>query len=299
MHHDIKVTIGLCVKNAEATVKQAIDSILKQDFPREQMELIVVDGNSEDKTLPIIEENLAQANMGFKVFRENGGLGLARYLVVDNANGHYVIWVDGDIILPRDYVRKLIEFMEQNPKVGIAGGKYGNYPGQTLASALENIVYVVDSQRGGKAPFESTYLPKTEGAVYRVEAIKQAGNFNINITGAGEDLDAAWRVQTAGWELRTINSTFYESCRETWKDLWDQYFWYGYGGHYLSHKNKSIIPLYKMTPPIAFLAGLLRLSVAYKLTKRKAFFLLPLHYVFKRVAWCFGFAKGHIDGYGH
>ncbi|MEM5867131.1 MAG: glycosyltransferase [Candidatus Aenigmatarchaeota archaeon] len=41
-------------------------------------------------------------------------------VVVKNASGKYIIWVDCDMILPKDHVQKQVEFMEQNPKVGIA-----------------------------------------------------------------------------------------------------------------------------------------------------------------------------------
>jgi len=38
---------------------------------------------------------------------------------------------------------------------------------------------------------------------------------------------------------------------------------------------------------------------AYKLTRQSVVFLLPLQYAFKKIAWYFGFAKAHFDGYGH
>ena len=59
MPNNVKVTIGFCVKNAEQTVRDAIRSILKQDFPHEMMELIIVDGYSKDKTLSIIQNELS------------------------------------------------------------------------------------------------------------------------------------------------------------------------------------------------------------------------------------------------
>jgi len=294
-----KVTVGLCVKNVEITVKEAIDSVFSQDFPHELMELIVIDGYSQDKTLSIIKENLVKADIRNKVFSENKGLGWARQIVVDNAGGDYIVWVDGDMVLPRDYVRKQVEFMERNPKVGIAGGKYGVCLGQSLVAALENIVYVVDSEYGEKATSNLGHLPGTEGSIYRVRAIRQVGGFDGHIKGATEDTEAAYKVKAAGWLLHINKEVFRETCRETWKDLWNQYFWYGYGGHYLLHKHSGLVDIYKMLPPAGFIAGLLRSFSAYKLMRRKVAFLLPIHYTFKRIAFCFGFVKGHKDGYGH
>lgn len=118
-----KVTVGVCVRNCEGFVKEAIESIMAQDYPHELMRLVIVDGCSEDGTMSIVKECLKNANIKTKFFFENKGLGYARQMVVDNAEGEYIIWVDGDMILSRDFVSGLVRFMEQNAKVGIAKGK--------------------------------------------------------------------------------------------------------------------------------------------------------------------------------
>jgi glycosyltransferase involved in cell wall biosynthesis len=307
MKFDVKVTIGLCVKNAEATIKEAIESVLNQDFPHESMELLVVDGCSRDKTLLILRDKLKSTSIKSKIFNENYGLGRARQMVVDNANGEYIVWVDGDMILTKDYIRKQVGFMEQHPDIGIAAGKFGEFSGRTLCATLENLVYVAASfmqTRNTKSKLfsrqgEQHRFIGTEGSIYRVKAVRQVKGFDTNMKGAGEDIDVAYRIKLAGWELERTDATFYESCRESWKDLWDQYLWYGYGGHYIFHKNKQLVPLYEMTPLVGFLVGIIYSSIAYRLSKRKISFLLPFHYAFKRIAWCIGFIKGHIDNYGH
>jgi glycosyltransferase involved in cell wall biosynthesis len=134
MEDNIIVTIGFCVKNAEATVRQAIESILDQDFPREHMELIVVNGCSRDATLAIIKGKLKGSGLKTRIFRENMGLGYARQLVINNAKGKFIIWVDADMILPKNFVKKQVSFMERNPKVGIAKGKYAIYEKDSLVA---------------------------------------------------------------------------------------------------------------------------------------------------------------------
>ena len=292
-----KVTLGVCVKNSEATIKKAMESIINQDFPHELMELIVVDGYSRDKTISFVKENLSKTDIVNKIFYENKGLGFARQLVVNDAWGDYIIWVDGDIILPRDYVRKQVEFMEQNPNVGIAGGKYGMLPEVDFVATLENIAYVVKGFKNrGRADSKG---PGAGGSIYRTEAIRQVKGFDKQIRGAGEDVDAACRVRAAGWLLYRTQAVFYERCRQTWKAHWNQYFSWGYGGHFIFRKNQNIFPLYQMMPIVAFVTSLLRLPIAYRLTHRKAVLFWPLQCIFKMTAWCFGFAKSHIDGYGH
>jgi glycosyltransferase involved in cell wall biosynthesis len=289
MNHRIKVTIGLCVKNAGQTIKDALRSILKQDFPHELLELIIVDGCSKDKTLSIIQGELSKVNIKSKIFRESKGLGYARQIVVNNTSGDYIVWVDGDMVLPRNFVKKQVEFMEQNPKVGIGKAKYGLWNVDNLSALLEDVEFVVSFSKEGRTFSKAL---GTSGCIYRAEAIRQAGGFDENIVGGGEDTDAECRVKANGWLLYITPGVFYERRRATWKSLWDEYFWLGYGARHLFRKNKKAINVYKMFPPIAVASELLRASHAYKLLYRKVVFLLPFHYVFKRIAWLLGFIKG-------
>ncbi len=296
----ITVTVGLCVKNAQSTIAKAVGSLVNQTFPPENVELIVVDGNSQDKTLGIIKNGLRQVPFKVKILTENSGLGIARQIVVNKASGKYIVWLDADMVLPPDYLENQVLFMEKYSKVGIAGGKYNVNMGYGLVADLENIVYAVDSvfgQKGEASKFG--YLPGAEGAIYRVNAVRQVGGFDTQINGAAEDTEMAYRVKAHGWDLAVTEETFTESTRASWFSLWNQYVWYGRGGHYIYHKDPSMISLLKMTPMAGFLAGILRSPGAFLLTHKRSFFLLPVHYTFKRIAWFFGFCNAHFKGYGH
>lgn len=295
-----RVTVGLCVKNGAETIKKAIDSLCRQTFPAKNTELIVVDGNSKDGTLQIIKNNLTVDFDSLRIFQENSGLGIARQMVVKKASGKYIVWLDADMTLADDYLQNQVAFMERHPQVGIAGGKYSVHIGHGLAADLENIVYAVDSvyQQRAKAS-KYGYLPGAEGAIYRVAAVREVGGFDTRINGAAEDTEMAYRVRANGWQLATTQEKFTESTRTSWRSLWRQYVWYGRGGHYIFHKDPASLNLLKMSPLGGFLAGILRSPGAYMLTHNKSFFLLPVHYTYKRLAWFCGFCGAHLNGYGH
>jgi len=284
-----KVTIGVCVKNSENSITDAINSIIDQDFPHELMEAIFVDDGSTDKTLPIIESYVPKIGMQVKMFHhEWKGLGYSRNIVVNNANSEYIIWVDGDMSLSKDFVRKQVEFMDRNPDVGIGKGKYGINHTTSLVAYLQNIEAIVEflncEQKTVSKPLG------TGGSIYRVEAIRKVGGFNENIKGVGEDMDAEYRIRTTGWLLQTTTADFYENRRNNWKDLWNEYFWHGSGGRIIFNKVSPHSMLYKMFPPTTILTVISRSCNAYKLTHKKVVFLLPLQWIFKRIAWCLGFA---------
>ena len=294
-----EVTIGVCVRNNAITIREAIESIMGQDFPHELLELIVVDGHSEDKTLPVIKESLENSVIKSKIFKENEGLGYARQIVVDNAEGRYIVRVDGDMIISRDYVRKLFEFMERHPKVGIAKGRQALESGGNLLATLEAHSRVAGKLVDYSSKKAFTKVLGTSGSIYRIEAIRQAGGFDENLRGYCEDWDAEIRVRAVGWSLSTTNARFldYERYRLTWRNLWRRYWLRGYYTHYFLHKNRGLIKHYKMFPPAAFIAGLLDASKLFRLTNRKAIFLLPFQYVFKITAWYSGFLRSHRSCY--
>jgi glycosyltransferase involved in cell wall biosynthesis len=290
MERKIKVTIGMCVKNSEQTIKDALRSVLEQDFPHEFMEIIIVDGYSKDKTLSIIWRELSKSDITFRIFRENKGLGYARHIVVDNAVGDFIVWVDGDMILPKNFIRKQVEFMELNPEVGVAKGRYGIFKQSSLVATLEDLEFamVFGQER------EISFGPLgTSGCIYRVKAIKQAGGFDANFKGVGEDMDAEYRVRNAGWKLYISPAFFYERRRNTWQALWKEYFWHGKGGFYVFKKSKVVNP-FRMFPPILLLKKFIQIAQAYKIIHQKRVMLLPMHYVFKRVAWFFGFLREYL-----
>jgi glycosyltransferase involved in cell wall biosynthesis len=285
-----KVTIGICAKNAERTIRLAVESAMWQDFNHDLIEIIFVDDGSTDNTLCIVEELFSRMDFRSKVFSGPWrGIARARNTVVEHADSEYVIWLDSDEILSRAFVKEQVNFMDCHQSVGVAKGKYSflkNKSQETLVSILENTEFMLSTISEKNA--DSMTLG-TGGCIYRLSAIREIGGFDPQIKGAGEDVDAEERIRKCGWHLFVTSALFYEKRRDNWKSLWSEYFWLGIGGQQLLRKGSQILNLYKFLPPVAVAAEFLKIPIAYKITHEKAVLLLPLHYIFKRSAWFFGF----------
>jgi len=293
------VTIGVCVKNGEYTIKDAIESIMRQDFPRELMELIIVDGHSSDKTLQVIRNCLKNTSTRAKFFCENEGLGWARQIVVDNASGEYIVWVDGDMILSRDFVKKQVEFMEQHPEIGIAKGKMALEPASNMLATLEAFSRAASKMVDYHSKKAYSKALGTSGSIYRTQSIMQVGGFDKDMRGYYEDLDVEIKVRAAGWLLDATDAKYldYERLGLTWKNLWSRYWRRGYYTHYFLHKNKGMLKHYRMFPPAAFISGLVYARRLFKLTRNKTVYLLPVQHLFKMTAFYLGFLRGHLNSY--
>ena len=91
----VKVSIILAVYNVEKYIKQTLDSVVNQTF--KDIEIIVVDNKSTDKTLDIVNE-YAKNDSRFVIYKNSENLkqGIARNFGVQMARGEYIFFIDGD-----------------------------------------------------------------------------------------------------------------------------------------------------------------------------------------------------------
>lgn len=300
MAGDIVVTVGMCVRNSESTLVEAIESVVKQDFPLELMELILVDDGSTDGTSSIIVDQSKRTDLRTKVFRhEWKGLGYSRNVVLGNAEGTYVLWVDGDMVLSSDYLKRLVDYMETHPDVAAVKGRQALKTGGNLLATLEGFSRAASRMVDYSSEKRGQKSLGTGGTLYRLKAAVEAGCFDEKLRGYGEDTDIEIRLRDLGWKLAVINTEFqdYERCKLTWSSLWNRYWLRGYYTHYLLQKNKNLLKHYKMLPPAALINGLFQANTLYELTKRSEVYLLPFQHFFKMTAWYVGFLHNHADFY--
>lgn len=295
-----KVTLGVCVRNGASTINEAIKSIIAQDFPHKMMELILVDDGSQDSTPSLLQSYASKIDISTKVFRTFWkGLGHARNTVVDNATGEYILWVDADMTLSSDYVTRLVDFMDRNPKVGIAKGRVSLERAKNALATLETYSRAAGKMVDYNSEKTLSKAVGTGGSVYRLATIRQAGKFDENLRGYGEDWDLEIRVRARGWLIFTLDARIfdYERLGITWKSLWRRYWLRGYYSHYFLHKNPGLIKHYKMFPLAALLTGFIHARKLFNMTRERIIFLLPIQYIFKMTAWNIGFIIGHLNKY--
>lgn len=293
------------MKNAERTIRDFLKSIVNQNYPKKLMTIIVVDGKSEDRTMEITKEQLLSSGIASEFHSDNGaGLGVARQIVFENTQDRYIVWVDSDTVIGEDFVEKQVEFMEKNRRVCVATGSYlaERNANTSLSASVGSLRRYVGSvvAASTRARAKDRGIPPNDASIYRVEAMKEVGGFDTKIRGASEDEDIMSRMREKGWVV-TVNelAKYCAILRATWQSLWTECVWFGYGGHFLGHKNKkSHVCMYHI-PLVHFYVGFREGSKAYKLTSQKKSFLFPLNDVFEDMGWWYGYAKAHAEGYGH
>ena len=103
-----KITIVVPIYNAEKYLERCIKSILDQTY--ENLEIILVNDGSTDKSLEICEKFKAEDNRIIIINKENGGVSSARNKGIDAATGKFIIFIDAD-----DYIEKeMFEVLEED-----------------------------------------------------------------------------------------------------------------------------------------------------------------------------------------
>lgn len=107
--------------NHQRFIAQAIQSVLDQDFPADQMEIIVVDDGSTDHTSEIIRPFLPRIRY---IHKENGGQVSAFNVGVAESRGEILAFLDGDDWWAPKKISSVVAAFEKNPSIGSVGHAY-------------------------------------------------------------------------------------------------------------------------------------------------------------------------------
>ena len=114
----VKLSIIVPIYGVEQYLRKCVDSLLKQDIPSSEYEIILVDDGGHDKCPQICDDYAATHKNIRVVHRPNGGLSAARNSGIKIAKGEYVCFVDSDDYWQHNVLAELMAQVERdNPDV--------------------------------------------------------------------------------------------------------------------------------------------------------------------------------------
>ncbi len=146
----IAISIIIPVFRVKKYLKACLDSLLNQDFSL-PYNIMLVESGSDDGSDKICEEyHLKYPNVYHFHYEKNDGISVGRNLGLLHANGNYVIFMDGDDMVKKDFLSSLYKEVEKHPDVQLVSAGYDIYDDKTecVIKSLPGISY---HQRGGKA----------------------------------------------------------------------------------------------------------------------------------------------------
>lgn len=132
----IDVSIIIPVKDEEEYLPACLDAIFFQ-ITKRHIEIIVVDNGSTDSSQKIAREK------GARVIEESTlGVGVARRAGTQIANGEYILHIDADTRLPKEYIESaLLRFSKDSSLVCLGGQMYW-YDASRITNIVRRALYV-------------------------------------------------------------------------------------------------------------------------------------------------------------
>lgn len=200
------VTVQLPVYNELHVVKRLIDATARLDYPRDRLQIQVLD-DSTDETTRLIQARVAhhrahgldielihrRNRQGFKAGALAHGLKKAR--------GEFVAIFDADFVPPEDFLKRTVPYLVAQPRLAFVQTRWGylnaDYSALTRAQtiALDGhfvVEHLARNRNGLLINFNGT------AGVWRRTAIEAAGGWQSDTL--TEDVDLSFRAQLAGWQ---------------------------------------------------------------------------------------------------
>lgn len=261
------VSVIVPVYNGERTIRKCLDSIMRLKYPKDKLEVIVVDDKSTDRTVHIVKQYDVKL-----IQKEHGGYPSTMNVGIKAAGGKIIVNVDSDTYIDEGWLNKILEEFKDS-EVGIVGGHIAPAPTKSFWAKL--IGY--DSEyRQGQALRESKYMDHmtTTCTAFRRELFDEIGFFNEKLR-YGSDVDLTHRVLKTKWKMVVRRDAI---CHHDFKGSFRYYF---IGHHFREgwfhikqiRRNPGLLRGKKIHPPKLYLPLFLTLC----------FFLVPFMYFTDRI----------------
>jgi len=253
------VSIIIPCRNEEKHIGKCLDSIIANDYLKDGLEVLVIDGLSEDGTKKIIEDYSRRFPFIRLLSNPNKFTPFGLNIGIKNAKGEIIIRMDAHAIYDKDYISKCVEYLKKTG-ADCVGGTLQTLPSQDTFEA-EVIALVLSHSFGvGGRTFRTKrkegYVDTVPFGAYRKEIFDKIGLFNEKLV-RNQDIELNSRIRKAGGKIfitPEIKLSYFAPT--TFKGLISQQFQNGLWNIYTqkiapgSLRARHFIPLF-------FVAGLL------------------------------------------
>lgn len=259
------VSVIVPARNEEAYISDCLRSILEGTYPRDRLEVLVIDGQSADQTRQIAS-TFSQKYSEVRVFENHARIvPNAMNIGIRAARGDIIVRMDAHARYPPDYVMKLVTWMEKLNADNV-GGQWITMPARDSLEAA-SIALILGHWFGvgtalyrigtGNSPVEVDTVPF---GCYRRETFRRIGLYDERfVRNQDDELNA--RLKKAGGRIYLIPEIRIEYvARESLGKMARMLYQYGYFKPLIAFKLGRPATWRQLAPPM-FVASLVVFSV--------------------------------------
>lgn len=214
------ISVILPVRNEERFITACVASIFAQDYPQEQMEVIFVDGCSEDRTVELLHEMQKAHPQIMVLHNPNRTVPYAMNIGIEKSRGEVIVRLDAHAEYPPDYIRLSVETLltrECDNAGGVFETRGRGFMGEAIAEMLKTPLGV------GNATYRLTqedgYVDTVPFGCFRRELFERIGGFDERMT-RNQDNELNFRIRKNGGKIylnHNIRVLYY--CRDTMRGI--------------------------------------------------------------------------------
>lgn len=248
------VTVVIPCRNEEQYIANCVESILNQGY--QNLELLVVDGMSDDKTLDVLKRYSGDQRLQILKNTEKV-TPIALNLGIEHANGDIVIIFGAHAEMLPDYIEKCMRTFQIDEQIGCVGGVlyqlHENLKAKWISNAMSSPFGVGNAHF--RTGLKSGYVDTVAFGAYKKEVFYKIGLFDASLV-RNQDDEFNYRLIQSGYKIylnHEIKSNYY--VRSSFMKLYKQYFQYGYWKVFVNKKHKTVTT-YRQLVPAVFVASL-------------------------------------------
>lgn len=147
-NYEPTVTIMIVAHNEEKVIEKKLENVLKVDYPKDKIEILVSSDNSTDKTNAIVENFIkSHRNSNIRLYKvqERKGKTNAQNEAAKTVKSEILVMTDANAMLKEDSIKELVSSFDEN--VAYVSGKlmYSN-SNDNLTSNTENVYWDLDTK---------------------------------------------------------------------------------------------------------------------------------------------------------
>lgn len=222
------VSVLVPVRNEERYIERCLYSIAGQDYRRDRIEVLILDGMSEDATRQVVSRFAAESTLDLRLYDNlRRTAAAAMNLGLSIARGDLILRVDGHAALAPDYLRRCIAALDADGAEcagGVIESEGDTDAGRAIALAMASRFGVGGAafRVGGGGVVDTVAF-----GVYRADLFQRLGGFAEDIE-RGEDDEFNYRLRDAGGVILLVpEARARYTVRAGLRGLWRQYFGYG------------------------------------------------------------------------
>ncbi len=214
------ISVILPVRNEERFITACVESIFSQDYPADMMEVIFVDGCSDDKTVPMLKEMQKEHPQIVVYDNPNRTVPYAMNIGIKNSRGEVIVRLDAHAEYPPDYIRLSVETLltvDCDNAGGVAKTVGRGFMGSAIAEMLKTPLGVGNSTF--RISDKDGYVDTVPFGCFRRELFDRIGGYDERMT-RNQDNEMNFRIRKNGGKIylnHNIRVIYY--CRDTLRGI--------------------------------------------------------------------------------